>query len=111
MSDESGDRFFVHAVRKAVRLQREYGLEKRDFNAAPLDWLQSERRLRIVGERSVPRTRGAMTGEMSRESRRDLRWTYASRPWEMLQRSVMITLSYPGEWREFVPDGATLEAH
>ncbi len=41
-----------------------------------------------------------------------MRWVFASLPWEMLgARLVMLSLTYPGEWREWVPDGRALDAH
>jgi hypothetical protein len=49
---------------------------------------------------------------MSERSRREMwRWVL-SLPFEMLgDRPLWITLTYPGDWRKWVPDGATLERH
>jgi hypothetical protein len=41
-----------------------------------------------------------------------MRWKFASLPWEELgNKASMITLTYPGDWRGWVPDGSTLERH
>jgi hypothetical protein len=49
---------------------------------------------------------------MSERSRREMwRWVL-SLPFEMLgDRPLWITLTYPGDWRKWVPDGASLERH
>jgi len=49
---------------------------------------------------------------MSERSRREMwRWVL-SLPFEMLgDRPLWITLTYPGNWRGWVPDGPTLERH
>lgn len=49
---------------------------------------------------------------MSERSRREMwRWVL-SLPFEMLgDRPLWITLTYPGDWRQWVPDGPTLERH
>jgi hypothetical protein len=49
---------------------------------------------------------------MSERSRREMwRWVL-SLPFEMLgDRPLWITLTYPGDWRTWVPDGPTLERH
>jgi hypothetical protein len=41
-----------------------------------------------------------------------MRWAFGALPWELLGvRASMMTLTYPGAWREWVPDGRTLERH
>lgn len=41
-----------------------------------------------------------------------MRRMFASLPWELLgARPAMISLTYPGEWRRWVPDGRVLERH
>jgi hypothetical protein len=49
---------------------------------------------------------------MSERSRREMwRWVL-SLPFDMLgERPLWITLTYPGDWRPWVPDGPTLERH
>jgi len=49
---------------------------------------------------------------MSDRSRREMwRWVL-SLPFDMLgERPLWITLTYPGDWRPWVPDGPTLERH
>jgi hypothetical protein len=49
---------------------------------------------------------------MSERSRREMwRWVL-SLPFDMLgDRPLWITLTYPGDWRRWVPDGPTLERH
>ncbi|HET9731602.1 MAG TPA: hypothetical protein VFP54_02900 [Acidimicrobiales bacterium] len=50
-------------------------------------------------------------GQTSR-SRNNMRRLFGSLPWEMLgTRPAMISLTYPGEWRKWVPDGRVMEAH
>ena len=41
-----------------------------------------------------------------------MRWLFSALPWGLLgARASMMTLTYPGPWREWVPDGRTLERH
>lgn len=49
---------------------------------------------------------------MSKRSRREMwRWVL-SLPFDILgERPLWITLTYPGDWRPWVPDGRTLERH
>jgi hypothetical protein len=47
---------------------------------------------------------------MSFRSRMEMRRAFGELPWEMLgPRPVMITLTYPWNWRKWVPDGRALE--
>jgi hypothetical protein len=49
---------------------------------------------------------------MSERSRREMSRWVLSLPFEMLgERPLWITLTYPGDWRRWVPDGPTLERH
>lgn len=51
-------------------------------------------------------------GCLQPRSRANMRWLFSSLPWEMLGiRASMITLTYPGEWRDWVPEATTLERH
>lgn len=41
-----------------------------------------------------------------------MRWHFASLPWDMLgPRLVMLSLTYPGDWLSWVPDGKVWEKH
>lgn len=41
-----------------------------------------------------------------------MRWLFAALPWELLgPRLAMLSLTYPGEWREWLPDGRALDGH
>jgi len=41
-----------------------------------------------------------------------MRWQFAALPWELLgARPAMLTLTYPAEWRDCVPDARTLARH
>ena len=49
---------------------------------------------------------------MSERSRREMWRSVLSLAFEMLgDRPLWITLTYPGDWRKWVPDGPTLERH
>jgi hypothetical protein len=48
----------------------------------------------------------------SRKSRNNMRRLFLSLPWELLgPRPAMVSLTYPGDWRRWVPNGRVLEAH
>jgi hypothetical protein len=48
---------------------------------------------------------GVMVG-WSAQSRRAMRWRLASMRWELLgARPAMVTLTYPGDWAAYAPDG------
>lgn len=50
-------------------------------------------------------------GQSSR-SRNNMRRLFGSLPWELLgTRPAIISLTYPGDWRAWVPDGRVMEAH
>ncbi len=40
-----------------------------------------------------------------------MRWTWNALPWAEIERPMMITLTYPADWRTWCPDGATLKRH
>ena len=48
---------------------------------------------------------------MSPRSAVNMRRTFESLPWERLGRPALISLTYPGNWKRWVPDGRRLEAH
>jgi len=57
---------------------------------------------------------GAERGEggLHPRSRARMRWLFGSLPWEMLGvRGSLVTLTYPGDWQEWVADGRSLERH
>jgi hypothetical protein len=48
----------------------------------------------------------------SPRSRNNMRRLFASLPWEVLgPRPAMISLTYPGEWQRWVPDGRVWDGH
>jgi hypothetical protein len=48
----------------------------------------------------------------SRRSPNNMRRLFMSLPWELLgPRPAMLSLTYPGDWKPWVPDGRVLEAH
>jgi hypothetical protein len=48
----------------------------------------------------------------SRKSRNNMRRLFLSLPWELLgRRPAMVSLTYPGDWRRWAPNGRVLEAH
>ena len=48
----------------------------------------------------------------SSKSRNNMRRLFASLPWEMLgPRPAMVSVTYPGEWKDWVPDGRVMEGH
>src|SRR5438128_1730710 len=53
-----------------------------------------------VDDSGAPLGRG--DAGQSPRSRNNMRWTFASLPWEMLgDRLVMLSLTYPGDWRSW----------
>jgi len=55
--------------------------------------------------------RGAAKG-FTAKSRSNMRWTFAGLPWWMLgPRLAMVTLTYPADWREVVPNREVLNLH
>lgn len=62
----------------------------------------------VLTEESTPKGGNGL----SSKSRNRMRFTLASLPWEVLgDRLVMLSLTYPGEWRTWVPNGRVWEAH
>jgi hypothetical protein len=48
----------------------------------------------------------------SRRSRMNMRRLFVSLPWELLgRRPALISLTYPGNWQRWVPDGRVWERH
>lgn len=60
---------------------------------------------RITGRAGSPVT------TFTPKARRQMRWVWNGLPWEELSRLAMITLTYPGDWRRWCPDGLTLKRH
>src|SRR5487761_1568875 len=48
---------------------------------------------------------------LSPRSALSMRRTFESLPWERLSRPALISLTYPGDWKRWVPEGRRLEAH
>ena len=72
------------------------------------------RRGRYQGRGSKGWQGGTKRGEGSLQprSRARMRWLFGSLPWEMLgARALLVTLTYPGPWQEWVADGRSLERH
>src|SRR5205823_9268568 len=66
---------------------------------------------RNAGRRG-PSTAGRAQTVFSNRSRRTMRYEWSALPWERLgMRPVMITLTYPAEWRSVVPDARVMVAH
>ena len=85
-----------------------------------LDALRLRRHVPYQGRVLNARSRGGGSvagvsrgiGGMKPQSRARMRWQFASLPWEELgSRASMVTLTYPGNWQEWVPDGEALERH
>jgi hypothetical protein len=92
----------------AVRLAREWVTDPEHPDLRPFGWHQ---RWASSVANGLPKRRRGDSGQSFR-SRTRMRWVFASLPWEMLgPRLVMLSLTYPGEWREWVPDGRVLEDH
>lgn len=63
-------------------------------------------------EPGIEAARGRGDSGMSLKSRMEMRRAFGELPWEMLgSRPVMITLTYPWNWRRWVQDGRALERH
>ncbi len=81
-----------------------------DLGPAAAEYLEAEALARAQQAAMLRLGRGAKG--MSERSRREMwRWVL-SLPFEMLgDRPLWITLTYPGGWERWVPDGPTLERH
>ena len=56
--------------------------------------------------------RGRGDRGQSRRSRNNMRRLFMSLPWELLgERPAMVSLTYPGQWKQWVPGGREMEAH
>ena len=102
-----------------AELMAEEERERRQNEEAFLDSLSSEQACRYFEEKELEAARKAAEERlgrgakgMSERSRREMwRWVL-SLPFDMLgDRPLWITLTYPGDWRPWVPDGRTLERH
>jgi hypothetical protein len=58
-------------------------------------------------------TDGVQRGDqgLSYRSGANMRRRFTSLPWERLERPALISLTYPGDWRRWVPSGRHLERH
>lgn len=52
---------------------------------------------------------GSPIRSFSAKARRDMRWTWNALPWHEIPRLCMITLTLPGDWRQWCPDGETFK--
>ena len=93
---------FVRAVRCSDAAQREVRMDDGDRLG-----LRRLRALRRLGKASV----GTGSSGMSAEARMRLRRLVDSLPWAAVSSPIMVTLTYPGEWRDWVPDAVKFEAH
>ena len=92
----------------AVRLARQWVPDPERPELRPFGWHQRW----AAGTTSALSGSGRGDGGQSARSRSKMRWLFASLPWERLgPRLVMLSLTYPGDWREWVPDGRTLDGH
>jgi len=115
--EEAGERIVVSRGQEDADEYQEY-LEWRaeeDYVAAlepeEAEAYLAERKL-AMAKKAVEDRLGRGARGMSERSRREMwRWVL-SLPFEMLgERPLWITLTYPGDWRPWVPDGATFERH
>jgi hypothetical protein len=59
--------------------------------------------------REGPSTAGRQRTTFSARSRRAMRWEFSALPWELLgERPALVTLTYPADWRAWVPDARAL---
>ena len=102
------DEFRLIVSPGAVRLERHWLPDPERPELKPFGWHQ---RWGANAPNSLPKRRRGDGGQSAR-SRSNMRWTFMSLPWERLgPRLVMLSLTYPGEWRQWVPDGRTWDAH
>jgi hypothetical protein len=95
-------------TRGAVRLRRDWVADPSNPSLRPFGW---HSRWGRPGLGAVPEVGIGDVGQSSR-SRNRMRWLFASLPWELLgPRLAMLSLTYPGEWREWLPDGRALDGH
>lgn len=87
-----------------VRLRRKW---VPDSDVSPLEVISGGAGRGTAG---VGRT-GRPVTEFTAKARRSMRWTFNALPWEDVPRLAMVTFTYPGNWREVCPDGATLKRH
>ena len=48
---------------------------------------------------------------LSAGSRREMRRQLSELPWHRVERLALVSLTYPGDWRRWVPDAGVFEAH
>lgn len=68
--------------------------------------------LPVLGGAALPGSKRAVSNGQSGRSRNNMMKFFTSLPLEKLgMRPALITLTYPGDWRRWVPDAATFEKH
>jgi len=118
------DRFGLVVSRGYVQLVRHSGRPKGRGSARPLQPLDPELGLSETDPDGVDSPAGPSAEEdggpaagrgdrgQSRRSRNNMRRLFMSLPWELLgPRPAMVSLTYPGDWKQWVPDGRAMEAH
>lgn len=115
------DRFYVQIARNATRLGREVdrspcGGGHHECGDAPCSVrVPALRGQGGGGSRaglSAASTRGRVIVGFSQRSRNNMRWELGALDWRALgPRPAMVTLTYPGEWQDWAPDGPTVRRH
>jgi hypothetical protein len=96
------DRFGLVVSRGYVQLVRHSGRPP-IHSEVPPDALE---------EASTKTVAGRGDRGQSARSRNNMRRLFGSLPWELLgPRPAIVSLTYPGDWRRWVPNGRVLEAH
>lgn len=100
-----GNHYEYRVTRGAVRLSRRY--ESDGTTSAPAHGGGGSN----AGRTGVS-TAGREQTAFSPRSRRAMRYEFSALPWEMLgRRPAMVTLTYPGKWREWAPDARAVVRH
>ena len=103
-----GDRFSIEVARSAVRTVR-----RNEVDAEVAKRMRP--RPRGGGSNaglSGKSTAGRVVSGFSAQSRRRMRWEFASVPLDLMgEWPAMITLTYPRDWRAVCPDWDTLDRH
>lgn len=98
------NRYERRVTRGAVRLSRRW---EPDATSGP-----ARRGGGTNAGRTGVSTAGRERTKFSARSRRAMRYEFSALPWEMLgQRPAMVTLTYPGNWREWAPDARAVKRH
>jgi hypothetical protein len=91
----------LETTQGAARLRCEYVAPAEKPHLKPYGW-SARHGADVLTEESAPK------GEkgMSNKSRNRMKFALGSLPWELLgERLVMLSLTYPGDWGTWVPDG------